>query len=310
MFSMGCDFTTTCHFRCEHISGFIGIIADHRGRIFKLDSFSVDGELVVPFKKWFQELHVSPSKLINHSQSLVEHSNAGIGAQSSGSACSAGSDSTVSGQVKSVPVQARFLPVRKPAEPATQLFCDGTRCVELVELPPGDKTSNRLISSIRLLTPCCQVGQQPGLTVDNELHDHNLSAAPTSTCQEVRDENKDCESNCSTTIRPVEKQKKCRRNRRERNRMALIQFAYEMLRGRIPPDYLPYQNKRQSRLKILTQATRYIRDLTDLLAQEGDFAREKHTSPARKLSGKSAHSEVCEKLRVKISTSEENSGAI
>ena len=292
MFPMGCDFTTTCHFRCEHISGFIGIIADHRGRIFKLDSFSVDGELVVPFKKWFQELHVSPSKLINHSQSLFEHSNASIGAQSSGSACSAGSDSTVPGQVKSVPVPARFLPVRKPAEPGAQLFFNGTRCVELVELPPVDTTSNRLMSRFRLSIPDCQVGQQPDLTVDNELHDHHLSEALTS------------------TIRTIDQQKKCRRNRRERNRMALMEFAYEMLRGRIPPDYLPCQNRRLSRLKILNLATRYIRDLADLLAQEGNFAREKHTSPARRLSENSVRSEVCEKLRIKISASQKNSGAI
>lgn len=221
---------------------------------------------------------MSPLKLINHSQSHVEHSIAGIGAQSSGSACFAGSDSTVSGQVKSMPVQVRFLPVLKPAEPGTRLFFDRARGVELVELPPEDKTSNQLRSRFPLSVPCCEVGQQPGLTVDNELHDHNLSVTPTSTCQEVRDVDKDGKSKCSRTKRASDKRKKYRRNRIERNRVALLEFAFEMLRGRIPPEYLPYQKRRLSQVQILTLATRYIRDLTDLLAQEGVPVREKHES--------------------------------
>ena len=253
---------------------------------------------------------MSPSKLINHSHSLVEHSIASMGAQSSGSVCSAGSDSTVSGKVKSMPLQVRLLPVQKPAEPDTQLFFDKARCVELVELSPETKTRNLLMSRFRLSTPHCQVGQQPDLTVDNELHDHNLSETPTATYLEVRDGKKGCESNYSTTIGPNDKEKKCRRNRRERKRMALMECAYEMLRGQIPPNYLPCQKRRLSKLKILTLATSYIRDLTDLLEQEGDIAWEKDTSPARRLSENSTHSEVCEKLRMKISVSEENSGSI
>ena len=219
---------------------------------------------------------MSPMKLINHSQSHAEHSIASNGAQRYGSACFTGS--TVSGQVTSIPVQVRFLPVWKPAEPGTRLFFDRARCVELVELPPEHKTSNRLMSRFRLSAPCCEVGQQPDLTVDNELHDHNLSVTPTSTCQEVRGMDKDGKSKCSTTKRASDNRKKYRRNRIERNRVALLEFAFEMLRGRIPPDYFPCQKRRLSQLQVLTLATRYIKDLTDLLAQEGVPVREKHES--------------------------------
>ena len=222
---------------------------------------------------------MSPLNLINHSQSRVEHAIASIGGQSSGSAYFAGFDSTVPGQVKSMPLPVRFLPVGKPAEPGVQLFFDRTRCVELVELPPCNITGNQLMSRFRLSTHRRMVGQQPGLILNNELHDHNLSVAPTLTYLEVRGEDKDCKSNCSTTPRD-DKRKKCRRNRKERNRLALLDFAYEMLRSRIPPDYLPCRKKRLSRLKILTLATRYIVDLRELLAQEEDFVREKRTSPA------------------------------
>lgn len=230
---------------------------------------------------------MSPLKLINHSHSprQVEQSIASIGAQPSGSAYFAGSDSTESGQVKryishDLPLQVVFLADCTPAEPSTQLFIDKTRSVALVELPPGDETGSQLMSSFRLSNHRDEAGQQSCLPLDNELHDHNLLVAPASTGQEVSGEDKDCEVDFSAIIRAIEKQKKCRRNRGERNRLALMEFAYETLKSRIPPEYLPRQKRKLSRLQILTLATEYIRNLTDLLAQDEDFAREKPISPA------------------------------
>ena len=230
---------------------------------------------------------MSPLKLINHSHSPshVEQSIASNDAQRSDSACFAGSNSTESGQVKryislELPLQVVFLADCTSAEPSTQLFLDKTRSVELVELPPGDETGSQLMSGFRLSNHRGEAGQQSCLPLDNELHDHNSSVAPASTGQEVSGEDKDCEVNFSAIIRAIEKQKKCRRNRRERNRIALMEFAYETLKSRIPPEYLPRQKRKLSKLKILTLATEYIRNLTDLLAQEEEFAREKPTSPA------------------------------
>ena len=217
---------------------------------------------------------MSPSKLMNHAPHHTEQSAV---SQSSDSGYAAGPDTGTPGQGgihRSVrlgkPWLKPLLPSLGLADPGSQLSFDKKRRAGLVKLVTEAATVGPPPSRFRLPVydrASDQYCNQPR-SVTKKLHDNKLSVASTVVKPDIKREDTGSVGRSSTRVLTGLSREQLCRNKRERDRVALVNFAYELLRSRIPQHYLPRARNKLNKAQILTLATSYIKDLTILLEQD------------------------------------------
>lgn len=219
---------------------------------------------------------MSPLKLMNHAP---HHDGQSAASQSSDSGYAVGPDTGTprqGGIRRSVRPGKSWLkpllPSLELADPGSQLSFDKKRRAGLVKLMAEAATIDPPTSRFRLPVydrASDQYCNQPP-SVTKKLHDNKLSVASTVVKPDIKREDTGSAGRSSARVfRGRSREQLLCRNKRERDRVALVNFAYELLRSRIPQYYLPRARNKLNRAQILTLATSYIKDLTILLEQDG-----------------------------------------
>lgn len=172
------------------------------------------------------------------------------------------------------PFREPILPSLRPADPdSSQLFANKSRWPGYVEDLPKGETADDGLSDFRLPTYDQAFDQYLGQTPPGrkKLQGGGILMISTSANRGVKRKNECSEDNQPKNFLSIEQRERHREG--ERNRIAILAHGYEQLRSRIPCYYLPCPRSKLSKLQILTLATSYIKDLTDLLAQEGEHGR-------------------------------------
>ena len=221
---------------------------------------------------------MSPLELMNDSPCQIKPAVASTDPQSAGPGYSVGCDASRSKQgcfSRSVshvsPFREPILPSLRPADPgSSQLFSDKSGWPGYVEVLPKDETVDDLSPDFRLPAYDQTFDQYLGLSPPGKkkLQGSGILMVSTSADRGVKRKIQFSEGNKPKYYPTIEKHEL--HSERERNRVAILAHAYEKLRSRIPQHYLPCSRNRLSRFQILTLATNYIKELTDLLSQGGE----------------------------------------
>ena len=148
------------------------------------------------------------------------------------------------------------------------MFSDKSSCPGYVEVLPEGETVADLLSDFRLPAYDRTFDQYLGLSPPGreKLQGSGILMVSTSADRGVKRENPFSEGNERKYFLSIEqREKRVLHSVRERNRVAVLTHGYEQLRSRIPCYYLSRPRNKLSKLQILTLATRYIKELTDLL---------------------------------------------
>ena len=175
------------------------------------------------------------------------------------------------------PLPEPFLPSSRPADLNSRLSCKKNG------LPgDGDSLSKETVdlSQVSFCFPAYDhaFDQYLGLNPprSDKLHNNGSSVSSASGEQRVKRKNNNSKSNRQKyVLSSKQREKHCVVQRRHR---AMLKCGYEQLRNQIPGHYLSCPRLKMSKIKTLTLAIRYIKELTDQLVQEGGCA---DTPPGR-----------------------------
>lgn len=219
-----------------------------------------------------------PLGLMNDSPCHFEQSVAIIDTQSSSPGCLVGFDASAPRQrhlswyVRHVnPLPELLLPRLRSADPDSQLYSDKNRFPGHVNLLFNDETVVPPILDSHFSVYDHDFDQYLGLTppVGHSLRNNGSSVESTFTDRRVKRENIKSESKTKYYRNPQQRQRHCVAQREYRAKM---KRGFELLRNRIPQHYLSSPRPKISKVNTMTLATRYIKELTDQLAQKGDYA--------------------------------------
>ena len=160
------------------------------------------------------------------------------------------------------------LPSLRPADPGgSQLFFDKSSWPEYVEVVPRGETVDDLLSDFRLPPYDRSFDQYLGLAPAGreKLQGSGNLMFATSADRGVKRKNQFSEGNEPKYFLSIDQP--VPHNVREQRRVAILKHGFEQLRSRIPWYYLTCPREKLNKFQILTLATCYIKELTDLLQQ-------------------------------------------
>ena len=219
-----------------------------------------------------------PLGLMNDSPCHFEQSVAIIDTQSSSPGCLVGIDASAPKQrhlsryVRHVnPLPELLLSRLRSADPDSQLSSDKNCFPGHVNLLFNGETVVPPILDSHFSVYDHDFDQYLGLTppVGHSLRNNGSSVESTLTDRSVKRKNKNSKSNMKYYRTPQQRKRHCLAQREYR---AVMKHGFEQLRDRIPRHYLSSPGPKVSKMKTLTLATRYIKELADQLVQKGDYA--------------------------------------